>query len=199
MKREDLKKLLGDAATDEVIDKIMTENGKDIESHKQKVATAEGQVGTLTTQLEDANKQVAEFKNMDVDKIKQTATEWESKAQEAEKLRKEEVEALKLQHAVEKELKEIHKVIDPVDLLPRLKMDVIRLDGEKLIGLTEQVEPLKTSKAYLFSSDNNNDNNNDDETTPKLVKGQNKTKPTPKDKQTLAEAIGQRMGITPAK
>lgn len=41
---------------------------------------------------------------------------------------------------------------DPADILPHLKMDAITVTDNGLVGLSEQVEPIKTAKPYLFKT-----------------------------------------------
>lgn len=64
MKREFLKEL---GLTDEQIDFIMAENGKDVEAVKAKTTTAE------------AGKQIEAFKGMDIEGVKKSADEWKAK------------------------------------------------------------------------------------------------------------------------
>lgn len=69
MKREYLKSL---ELSEEIIDKIMDENGKDVEAVKNKYADYDN----IKVQLKEANKQIENFKNMDIDKIKKAADDW---------------------------------------------------------------------------------------------------------------------------
>ncbi|MBN2285739.1 MAG: hypothetical protein JXQ26_11725 [Tissierellales bacterium] len=59
MKREFLEELKLDK---EVIDKIMNENGKDIEAEKSKVTAKDTEIEGVKTQLNEANKQIESFK-----------------------------------------------------------------------------------------------------------------------------------------
>lgn len=83
MKREFLQNLkVGEVALPkEIIDAIMDENGKDIESAKKPFADYD----TIKGQLADANKTIEDFKSMDIDAIKKTADDWKQKAEQAEK------------------------------------------------------------------------------------------------------------------
>jgi hypothetical protein len=58
MKREFLEELKLDK---EVIDKIMNENGKDIEAEKSKVTAKDTEIEGVKTQLNEANKQIESF------------------------------------------------------------------------------------------------------------------------------------------
>ena len=72
MKREYLKSL---ELSEEIIDKIMDENGKDVEAVKNKYADYDN----IKVQLKEANKQIENFKKMDIDKIKKAADDWKKK------------------------------------------------------------------------------------------------------------------------
>jgi predicted phage tail protein len=148
MKRDDLKKL---DLSDEAIDKIMAMNGADIEKHKETAATAKAEVEAIKGQLTEANTQIESFKGMNIDQIKASADEWKTKAEQAQADATAQVAKIRFDIALEKELKE-WKVKDPSDVIPHLKADMLKLgeDG-KFIGLKEQIEPLKTSKDYLFT------------------------------------------------
>ena len=62
MKTDFLKEL---GLEQSVIDKIMAENGKDVESHKQRFDVEKARADGLQTQLAEANKQIESFKGMD--------------------------------------------------------------------------------------------------------------------------------------
>ena len=59
MKREYLKEL---GLEDEIIDKVLTENGKDIEREKGKAEAAKADTENLKTQLADRDKDLEELK-----------------------------------------------------------------------------------------------------------------------------------------
>ena len=42
---------------------------------------------------------------------------------------------------------------DPTDILPHLNMDTITMTDKGVVGLSEQLEPIKTAKPYLFKGD----------------------------------------------
>ncbi|NPV75370.1 MAG: hypothetical protein HPY59_03240 [Anaerolineae bacterium] len=54
MKREELKNLLGESATDGLIDKIMELHGKSVEKHKTDIAALTSERDGLKIQLVDA-------------------------------------------------------------------------------------------------------------------------------------------------
>lgn len=62
----------------DVIDQIMKEHGTGIETEKANTKAAR-------EQLEEANKKIKEFSDMDIDSIKKTSKEWQEKAESFEK------------------------------------------------------------------------------------------------------------------
>ena len=42
---------------------------------------------------------------------------------------------------------------DPQDIMPHLNMDAITVNDKGIVGLSDQLEPIKTAKPYLFKGD----------------------------------------------
>lgn len=82
MKREFLKSL---NLEDEVIEKIMSENGRDIEKYKKEVEKKKEELESKETELETVNKKVSELEKIDIESIKKEADNWKSKAEQAQK------------------------------------------------------------------------------------------------------------------
>ena len=87
MKTEFLKGL---NLSQEVIDKIMAENGKDIAAEQKKAEAVMQErdsyklkAENMEAQVSDANAEIQRFKDMDVEGIKQAADEWKQKAEKA--------------------------------------------------------------------------------------------------------------------
>ena len=55
---------------------------------KEKFESKETEVSTLKTQIEDANKEIQSYKDMDIDSIKKSASDWETKYKELEESQK---------------------------------------------------------------------------------------------------------------
>lgn len=159
MKREFLKEL---ELTDEAIDKIMAENGKDIEGFKSKVSTLETERDGLKTQLDEANTQIEGFKELDVDGIKAAADEWKQKAEQAEKDSDAKLAELKFNHALESKLAGT-KAKDAAIVAGLLDRDALKLTEDGILGLDEQLSKIKEEKGFLFESEDDKD--------PKLVIG----------------------------
>ena len=139
----------------EVIDKIMTENGADIEAEKAKTLEATTKLEDANTQLSEANNTIKDLKknNADNEALQTKITDYENtiKTQKAEYEAK--VRNLTLDGAIEKALsgaKAKH-----VDLLST-KIDreklIISEDG-KVSGLDEQLTGLKETYKDLFEEE----------------------------------------------
>lgn len=88
---------------------------------------------------------VAKFDGVDVEKLKQDAKDWETKYNT-------DIAAAKLNNAVDLELV-ARKAKNPKLAKAALDMSIIKLDGETLIGLNEQLDKLQESDSYLFEAD----------------------------------------------
>ena len=113
---------------------------------------SKGKYDDIVTELNTANETikglrdtVAKFDGVDVEKLKQDASNWETKYNT-------DIAAVKLDSAVNMALVEA-KAKNPKLAKAALDMSVIKLDGDKLLGLTEQLDTLKKSDAYLFETE----------------------------------------------
>ena len=160
MKREFLKEL---GIEDEVIDKIMDENGKDIEGLKSQVGTLAADRDGLKEQLAAANEQIEGFKELDVDGIKAKADEWKQKAEQAERELDERIAGIQFDYALEKQLAGA-KARDAGIIMGLLDREGLKLtDDGKILGLDEQLSKIKEEKGFLFESE--------DEGMPQIVRG----------------------------
>lgn len=142
MKREFLEGL---GLEKEVIDKIMEENGKDINAEKAKTTAKDDEIKTLKEQVDTANKEIKSYKDMNIDEIKQSVETWKTTAKEHEKA----YEKLKNDTA----LKDAVRTYDTVDedvLMKLLDRDSLKFSEDGISGLKEQMEGLKEAKPYLF-------------------------------------------------
>lgn len=149
MKREFLKEL---GLTDEQIDKIMAENGKDIEKYKALAETKEAELKQIKQQLEEANAQIEKFKDMDIESIKAAAEDYKQKYEKAKEEAQKEIEQIKFNYAIEKALTDAKaRNIKAVKAL--LDLDNLKLTDEKILGLDEQLAKIKEENSFLFESD----------------------------------------------
>ncbi len=158
MKRDLLKKL---GLNDEDIDKIMAENGKDIEAvkgdiekTKEDLAAEKKRAESTIKQLETANKTIESYKSMDIETIKQDAEEYKQKFEKAQKQAKEDIEALKFDYSVESAL---NKAGAKNSKAARALLDIETLQKSKNVDsdVKDAIDELKESDGYLFEKEPN--------------------------------------------
>lgn len=155
MKREFIKNLLPDIS-DEALDKIMAEAGKDIESYKQKNDALTTERDGLKQQLDDANKSIQSYKDMDIDGIKAKAAEWETKYQTDTQALKDKLDAQSYGYAVEKAAADVKFSSNGAKkaFLSDLTEKKLKLTEEgKLEGFNDFLEQYKKDDPSAFATD----------------------------------------------
>ena len=109
------------------------------------------ELNTANETIKGLKETVSKFDGVDVDELKKSVTKWEDKYNT-------DIAAVKLNSAVDLALVEA-KAKNPKLAKAALDMSVIKLDGDKLLGLTEQLDTLKQSDAYLFEEEKKADDN----------------------------------------
>lgn len=138
MKTEELIAL---GLTDDQAAKVFELHGKELTKLQNSVSTLTTERDGLRTQLGEANGKLAGYD-----------PDWKTKADTAQQTAQKQLDALKFDYALNDALKAA-KVRDTVSVKAHLKTDVMKLDGESILGLKEQLETLKTEKGFLFESD----------------------------------------------
>lgn len=157
MKTEELTEL---GLTEEQAKQVLVINGKDIEKHKNQSETFKTQAETYKTQLDTANKEIENFKTLDIEGVKKSADEWKTKAEQAQKEADEKINKLQFDYALDGALSGAKaKNIKAVKGL--LDMEKIKFENNNLIGFDEQLKQIKSENDYLFVTD---------ETTPQIIK-----------------------------
>lgn len=149
----------------ETLKAVMKINGDDIEAAKknaEKEAKAEAQktIDSMQTQLDDANKKIDSFKDIDPAKLQQEVADWKTKAEEADKARHE----LESDSAA-KDLLRNAGVTDPLSLsalLLEFKKKELKFENNNFIGASEIIEGFKKQYPKHFTQEdpNNNGGNN---------------------------------------
>jgi hypothetical protein len=137
---------------------------------------------TFKTQIDEANKQIESFKGMDIEGIKKTADEYKVKFETAETEYNNKMNKYLLDNAIKAKLTS-EKAKDPVAVMAHLKLENIKLDGETLIGIDEQLKSLKENEqtAYHFG---------ESEPTPSFTKSNNSNNSKTALDTTLRAAMG---------
>ena len=169
MKTEFLKSL---NLSQEVIGKIMAENGKDIAVEQKKAEKViqerdsyKLKAESLETQVNDANTEIQKFKDMDIDGIKKAADDWKETAEKAKADADKQISQMKFDYALSAALTGA-KAKNTKAVKALLDMDGLKFNDNdgKIVGLDEQLAQIKTDNDYLFESD---------EPAPEFVKGTN--------------------------
>ncbi len=147
MKREDIEKLVKDSGIAEdklkgIVDSIMNENGKDIETEKAKTTAESEKVTKANDTIKNLQESIKKFDGVDVDGLKKSAKDWEDKYNK-------DISSMKLENALEMALVS-GKAKNTKAVKALLNLDEIKLDGDKLLGLDTQIEVLKKDNAFLF-------------------------------------------------
>lgn len=104
MKRDYLKNLDiggGTHLSDDLIEQIMAEDGKAKAEMQNTIATLTTERDGLKTQLSDANSAIQSYKDMDIEGIKQSAADWETKYNTDTQALKDQLKGVQYAHAVE--------------------------------------------------------------------------------------------------
>lgn len=135
MKKEELTAL---GLTEEQANAVYALNGKDVNAVRAELDTANNTIKTL----QDT---VKAFDGVDIDKLKSAAGDWEKKYND-------DISALKLNYALESALIGA-KARDVKAVKPFIDMGIVKLDGDKIIGLEEQLKSIRETKGFLFEDE----------------------------------------------
>ncbi len=129
-------------------------NKKEQEQPEKVVKTyTEEEYKALQTQLDEANKTIKSFKDMDIESIKKSADEWKNKAEQAEKERAAFEHRTKLSQYV-KSLKLKDDVYE-AHVTKLLEEKGLKFDGDKLIGGDDVVSAFRKDHENAFIPDSN--------------------------------------------
>lgn len=201
MKREFLKNLGIEGLTDEVIEKIMKENGADIEATKAKadktkeIENLKTELATNSTKLQEANAQIEKFTELDIEGIKKEADEWKNKYTEFETKSKADKEAFEKQlkeQAYDFKLSEaVGQLKFPNELTKKAFMNELKsknlpLEGEKILGFDDYIKEVGEQNPGIFVTDAAPI---EEPKLPKLVDTTNGGGQPPKAKMSLMEMM----------
>ena len=161
MKKQDLVEL---GIADDIADKIFALHGKGIEAHKTAAEASRAEVEILKNQLTEANKQIADFKDMDIEGIKKAADDWKEKAEKVERDSATQLTAMKFDHAIESAIVNL-KARNNKAVQALLNRDALKIKDDGTVeGLDDQLTKIKSENEYLFA---------DTKEPPKIVTGAN--------------------------
>ncbi|MCM3705323.1 phage scaffolding protein [Cytobacillus firmus] len=188
----DLKELLGEELYKQVMGKVgdskiaIVSDGNWFPKEKFDAVNTENK--DLKKQLKDRDTQLTDLQgkaqgNEDLQKQIQ-------QLQNANKKATDDYEAKLAQQSFDFALKEAlsgAKAKNPKAVEALLNKDAIKLDGDKLLGLDDQLKAIKESDAYLFDAEQNQQ-----QQPPTFSTGQHQTPPIGGEPSTLLDALNQR-------
>ncbi|MFD2704232.1 phage scaffolding protein [Salibacterium lacus] len=141
----------------EQVDKIMAEHGKTVNEYKEKAESADQlqqQVDDLGQQIEDRDKQLTDLQKQAEgnESLQQTIQDLQKENEDAKEQHKNELEKQRKESALKIALKD-EEAKNPTAVRALLNEETITLDGEKLIGLDEQLKAIKESDPYMFGEE----------------------------------------------
>ena len=155
MKHEFLKNLNIEGLTDEAIDKIMGENGKDVEAIKAKFEAAETEKTALQGTLKERDGQLETLKNStgDIEGLKKQITELQTVNGEKDKTHAAEILTLKINAAVDSALTAA-KAKNGKAVRALLNLDKVELSDDGTVkGLADQIKALQGAEDSKFLFD----------------------------------------------
>ncbi|EAD4272534.1 scaffolding protein [Listeria monocytogenes] len=154
MQREYLKGL---GLEDEVINKVMAENGKDITAAKQQLSEVEAERDGLKSQLTQRDKDIDDLKKDSgtSEELKKQIEDLQQKNTDLESNYQSEIAETKKNSAIELALASA-KAKNPKAVRALLDNNKLELTDEGLKGLDEQLGALQESDAYLFAQESEN-------------------------------------------
>ncbi|CWV70095.1 phage scaffolding protein [Listeria monocytogenes] len=154
MQREYLKGL---GLEDEVINKVMAENGKDITAAKQQLSEVEAERDGLKSQLTQRDKDIDDLKKDSgtSEELKKQIEDLQQKNTDLESNYQSEIAETKKNSAIELALASA-KARNPKAVKALLDNNKLELTDEGLKGLDEQLGALQESDAYLFAQESEN-------------------------------------------
>lgn len=151
MNREFLKGL---GLDDEQIEKAMAEHGKTVNKAKDDLASVTTERDNLKTQLTDRDTQLTDLgkKVKDNEELTAEIDRLKTDNQTATTELQEKLDKQAFDFSLEKALASA-KARNTKSVIANLDLESIKLDGDKLLGLDDQLKALQESDAYLFADD----------------------------------------------
>jgi hypothetical protein len=141
---------------EKTIDEVVTAINKDTVPYSRFSEKVQ-EVKTLKTDLQERDTQLETLKNDagDNQKLKDNIAALQKANDEAKTAYEQQIAGLKLEAALDTTLLTA-KARNPKAVKALLDMDTIKLDGDNVLGLSEQLEKLQESDGYLFDIADNN-------------------------------------------
>lgn len=146
------EELLALGLTEEQIPGVFKINGIDVEKAKGDLATKITEVETLQGQLITANKEIEDFKELDVDGIKKAADDYKIKFEAAEQKAKEEIDKIKYEHSLIEYLNKFEFTNDRIknSIKEDMKSKEFKLEEGTFLGADDYMKLLQENEPESF-------------------------------------------------
>lgn len=142
----ELKDLTALGITEEQANKVLEQHTAELTAEQQKTTDLTAELSAAKNTVSELTEKVRTFDGVDIEELKKSAESWESKYNA-------DIAALKLDKALELSLVGA-KARDVGIVKGQIDTSTLKLDDDgKLTGLTEQLDKLKTDKAFLFDTE----------------------------------------------
>lgn len=151
MKRDFLKDL---GLEDEVINKIMAENGKDIEKHKTDRDAYKTKYEDTKQLLDDANTTIQSYKDMDIEGIKKSAEDWKTKYETDTTALNDKIAQQEYDHKADKFLDKYEFSSNLVRnaVLNQFKEKKFKLENDAFLGADDFMKHLQENEPGVFKT-----------------------------------------------
>lgn len=133
--------LSGLGIADDAVNSIMAEHGKSIQAEQHKTAAEKTRADSATAALNEANTKLVGYD-----------PDWKTKVETSQANAKAEIEKLNFNYALDKALRD-SGARNTKALQALLDVDGLKLSGENIIGLKEQIDTIKKDNGFLFNDD----------------------------------------------
>jgi len=136
----------------DVIDKIMKENGIDIEAEKAKAKAIEDTVEDYKKQLEETSEKLKTFEGLDVEGIKAQVSEWQQKYEKDTNELKAKNESIEYNHKLEKFISgfDFASEFAKKAVVSELSQKGFKFDGDTLLGGKDFIEEIRQKDPNAF-------------------------------------------------
>lgn len=141
----ELKDLTALGIAEDTAGKVLTLHNTELSAETEKTGAVTKELDTARAKITELTGELKKYDGTDPEKLKADLAAWEKKYAE-------DMAAAKIDSALDLALTKAGA--RDIDLAKHcIDRSIIKSDGEKLIGLDEQLSKLKTDKAFLFSED----------------------------------------------
>lgn len=139
-----LEKILVLGVDESIAKKIVELSDAELAAEAAKLTDKEAELTMANDKIKELSETAKKFDGVDVEKLK-------ADLEAANKKYADDMEAIKIDNALDVMVTEAGAV-DKEIVKSQLDRNIIKRDGDNLIGVTEQLEKLKADKAFLFGA-----------------------------------------------